>query len=107
MRSFSYTLRPSTVAVSEAFGVDALKQLAAQPTPRLDRSPWQGFGTATDATPARARGIGATIPAFLPRGANRVAFPPGDEFLAELEARMASPPRASGVPPPLTAEALQ
>jgi len=29
MRSFSYTLRPSTAAVSAAFGVDALKQLAA------------------------------------------------------------------------------
>src|SRR5258708_13489638 len=41
MRSFSYTLRPSTAAVSAAFGVDELKQLAAQPTPRLDRSPWQ------------------------------------------------------------------
>src|SRR5258708_3231467 len=35
MRSFSYTLRPSTAAVSVAFGVDALKQLAAQPTPLL------------------------------------------------------------------------
>jgi hypothetical protein len=30
-----------------------------------------------------------------------------DEFLAELEARMASATRASGVHPPLTAEALQ
>ena len=30
-----------------------------------------------------------------------------DEFLAELEARMASATRATGVPPPLTAEALQ
>ena len=29
VRSFSYTLRPSTAAVSAAFGVDALKQLAA------------------------------------------------------------------------------
>jgi hypothetical protein len=30
-----------------------------------------------------------------------------DEFLAELEARMAEATRASGVHPPLTAEALQ
>ena len=37
MRSFSYTLRPSTAAVSAAFGVDALKQLAAEPTPRRER----------------------------------------------------------------------
>jgi hypothetical protein len=58
MRSFSYTLRPSTAAVSAAFGVDALKQLAAQPTPRLDRSPWQGFGTATDASASVELGFG-------------------------------------------------
>ena len=32
---------------------------------------------------------------------------PVDEFLAELEARMASATRADGVHPPLTAEALQ
>jgi len=41
-----------------AFGVDALKQLAAQPTPRLDRSPWQGFGTATDASASIELGFG-------------------------------------------------
>jgi hypothetical protein len=44
--------------VSAAFGVDALKQLAAQPTPRLDRSPWQGFGTATDASASIELGFG-------------------------------------------------
>lgn len=49
---------PSTAAVSAAFGVDALKQLAAQPTPRLDRSPWQGFGTATDASASIELGFG-------------------------------------------------
>jgi len=58
MRSFSYTLCPSTAAVSAAFGVDALKQLAARPTPRLDRSPWQGFGTATDASASIELGFG-------------------------------------------------
>jgi len=47
-----------TAAVSAAFGVDALKQLAAQPTPRLDRSPWQGFGTATDASASIELGFG-------------------------------------------------
>ena len=47
-----------TAAVSVAFGVDALKQLAAQPTPRLDRSPWQGFGTATDASESIELGFG-------------------------------------------------
>jgi hypothetical protein len=38
---------------------------------------------------------------------NPVACTAVDEFLAELEARMASATRASGVHPPLTAEALQ
>ena len=38
---------------------------------------------------------------------NPLACTPVDEFLAELEARMASATRADGVQPPLTAEALQ
>lgn len=38
---------------------------------------------------------------------NPLACTPVDEFLAELEARMASATRADGVHPPLTAEALQ
>src|SRR5260370_39632337 len=54
----SYPLRRSPAAVSAAFGVDALKQLAAQPPPRLDRSPWQGFGTATDASASIELGFG-------------------------------------------------
>ncbi len=36
----------------------SIKQLAAQPTPRLDRSPWQGFGTATDASASIELGFG-------------------------------------------------
>ena len=58
MRSFSYTLRPSTAAVSVAFGVDALKQLAARRLHSLDRSPWQGFGTATGASAYIELGFG-------------------------------------------------
>ena len=45
--------------------------------------------------------------ASLSRASEPVACTAVDEFLAELEARMASATRASGVHPPLTAEALQ
>jgi hypothetical protein len=59
MRSFSYSLRPSIAAVSApSVSAHSIKQLAAQPTPRLDRSPWQGFGTATDASASIELGFG-------------------------------------------------
>jgi hypothetical protein len=65
-------LHPSTAAVSAAFGVDALKQLAAQPTPRLDRSPWQGFVTATDASASIELGFGESA-GNLPDGRGRLS----------------------------------